>query len=110
MRGTIATVCFLVWILMAIGADAASYCAVFTWGKQCDYATFEGCRQAAGERGECERNPVEDKAAQGRAPYCLATPYETKCIFESAPACRMAASIENSEIIRQAECVANPNQ
>lgn len=91
-------------------AGAAPYCAVFAWGKQCDYVTYEECLRAAGSQAGCEFNPKEDKAAPGSAPYCLVTPYETKCIFDGAPACHMAASIQNSEIIKRAECVANPNR
>lgn len=110
MRGTIGTVYTLFCLLTVTGAGAERYCAVFTWGKQCDYATFEECVRTTGGRAECQISAVENKPAPGMAPYCLVTPYETKCIFDSHPACRMAASIENSEIIKQAECVANPNR
>ena len=91
-------------------ALAAPYCAVFAWGKQCDYATYEECARAAGSDGACEFNSQKDKAGPGSAPYCLVTTFETKCIFDDAPACRIAASIQNSQIVKRAQCVANPNR
>jgi hypothetical protein len=100
----------LLWVLTTSVAMAASYCAVFAWGKQCDYVTYAECLGAVGSQGGCEFNRNEDKPAPGTAPYCLVTPSETKCIFDEAPGCRMAASIENSEIIKRAECVENPNR
>jgi hypothetical protein len=110
MHAKILMVSSLLSVLTTSGAIAASYCAVFAWGKQCDYVTYDECLRAAGSHGGCEFNSQEDKPAPGTAPFCLVTPYVTKCIFDDAPACRMAASIENSEIIKQAECVANPNR
>jgi hypothetical protein len=100
----------LLSILTISVAMAASYCAVFAWGKQCDYVTYEECLRAAGSHGGCEINSKEEKAAPGTAPFCLVTPYGSKCIFDDAPACRMAASIENSEVVKRAECVANPDR
>ena len=97
-------------VLASIVALAGSYCAVFPWGKECDYVTYEECLGAAGSQGGCEFNRNEDKPAPGTAPYCLVTPSETKCIYDDAPACRMAASIQNSQIVKRAECVANPNR
>ena len=97
-------------VLATSGAMAASYCAVFAWGKQCDFGTIEDCLRAAGSQGGCEIESEEDKPAPGTAPFCLVTPYATKCIFDNAPACRFAASIENSEVIKQAKCVGNPNR
>ena len=96
-------------VLTANGVLAAPFCAVFAWGKQCDFGTYEECLRAAGSSGGCEFNSQEDKPAPGAAPFCLVTPYETQCIFDDAVACRMTASLENSDLIKQAECVANPN-
>lgn len=101
---------FFLSILTAAGAGAASYCAVFTWGKHCGYETYEECLRAAGNPRGCEINPVDGTPTAETAHYCLVTPDETKCIFDTFPACRFAASIENSEIIKQAECVENPNR
>ena len=91
-------------------AMAAPYCAVFAWGKQCDYVDYKECLRAAGTHGECVTNRQEDEAPSGTAPYCLVTPYGTKCIYDDAPACRMAASIENSQLVKNASCVENPNR
>ena len=91
-------------------AMAAPYCAVFAWGKQCDYVDYKDCLRAAGSRGQCVRNQQEDKTSPGTAPFCLVTRYGTKCIYDDAPACRMAASIENSQLIKNAACVENPNR
>ena len=100
----------LVLVLTTSDAMAASYCAVFAWGKQCDFVTYEDCLRAAGSHGGCEIHSKEDKMVSDTAPFCLVTPYGTKCIFDDAQACRLAALIENSELIKQAECVANPKR
>ena len=91
-------------------AIAAPYCAVFAWGKQCDYYDLNECLRAAGSHGGCEINQKENKAPSGTAPFCLVTPQGTKCIYDDAPACRMAASIENSALIKNAVCAVNPNR
>lgn len=104
------TACAFVWMLSAVSAGAAPYCAVFPWGKQCEYVTYEDCHRAAGSDGGCEFNPVEDKPAPGTAPYCLVDQVGTQCIYESEPACRMAASIQNSSVVTNAKCVENPNR
>ena len=94
-------------------ASAASYCAVFAWGKSCGYVNLDECLRAAGSQGGCEINPKEDKAPSGTAPFCLVTPYSTKCIYDDAATCRMAASIERSRFIQNGEpgvCEVNPNR
>lgn len=110
MRMRILFLSFWLWSLTSGVALAASYCAIYAWGKACDFATYEDCLRAAGREGGCEFNPKEDKPAPGSAPYCLVTPFETKCIFDDASACHLAAKVQNSEIIKRAECVANPNR
>ncbi len=98
------------WSLTITTALATSYCAVFPWGKQCNYVTYEDCLQAAGPQGGCEINPQEDKAPPGTAPFCLVTSAGSDCIYESAPACRMAAAIQNTRIVTAAACRQNPNR
>jgi hypothetical protein len=100
-------------VLTASVAAAAPYCAVFPWGKSCDYVTLEECLRAAGSRGGCEVNPKEDEAPSGAAPFCLVTPYSRKCIYDNASTCRMAASMERSIFVQNGEpgvCVENPNR
>ena len=94
-------------------AAAAPYCAIFAWGKSCDYAKLEDCLRAAGSQGGCEANPNDDAAPSGTAPFCLVTPYSKKCIYADAATCRMAASMERSIFIQNGEpgaCVENPNR
>src|SRR5262245_31810745 len=80
---------------------AASYCAVFAWGKSCDYPTLEDCLRAAGTEGGCEANPKDDEAPPpGTAPFCLVTPYRKKCIYENEDTCSMEASMEHSVFIQ----------
>ena len=110
MRPKIIAITSLLLTLTASVAMAAPYCAVFAWGKQCDYVDYNECLRAAGTHGECVTNRQEDRAPSETAPYCLVTPYGTKCIYDDAPACRMAASIENSQLIKNASCVENPNR
>ena len=56
----------VVTVLTASAALAAPFCAVFVWGKQCDYGTYEECLRAAGSSGGCEFNSQEDKPAPAR--------------------------------------------
>lgn len=98
------------WSLTTGVALAAPYCAVFPWGKQCEYTTYEDCHQAVGSKGGCEYNPEEDKPAPGTAPFCLVTASGSHCVYDSAPACRFAAAIQNSRIVTNAECRENPDR
>ena len=103
----------LVLALTISVASAASYCAVFAWGKSCDYINLDDCLRAAGSDGGCEINPKENKAPSGTAPFCLVTPYSTKCIYDDAETCRMAASMERSIFIQNGQpgvCEVNPNR
>ena len=103
----------LFWALTTGVAAAAPYCAVFTWGKSCDFVNLEECLRAAGSQGGCEANPVEDEASAGTAPFCLVTPNSRKCIYDDAPTCRMAASMERSIFVQNGEpgaCVENSNR
>src|SRR5262245_56877986 len=101
-------------ILTAGVVAAASYCAVFAWGKSCDYPTLEDCLRAAGNEGGCEGNPKDDEAPPpGTAPFCLVTPYKKKCIYENEVTCRMAASMERSVFMQNDQpgvCRENPNR
>jgi hypothetical protein len=110
MRMKILLLSSLLFALTTSVAVAAPYCAVFAWGKQCDYVDYKDCLRAAGTHGKCVTNQQEDKASSGTSPFCLVTRYGTKCIYDDAPACRMAASIENSQLIKNAACVENPNR
>jgi hypothetical protein len=100
----------LLLALTTSGAIAASYCAVFAWGKLCDYNDIKECLRAAGSDGGCEINQEEDKAPSGTAPYCLVTSQDRKCIYDDAPACRMAASINTPAFTKGAVCEENPDR
>lgn len=104
---------FIFFALTTGVAVAASYCAVFAWGKSCDYVNLEDCLRAAGSQGGCEANPKGDEASSGTAPFCLVTPYSRKCIYDNAATCRMAASMERSRFIQNDEpgvCTENPDR
>jgi hypothetical protein len=98
------------WSLTTGVAVAAPYCAIFPWGKTCDFETYEDCRRAAGSDGGCEFNREPEKAPPATKPFCLVTQSGSQCIYDDAPACRMAAAIHNSRIVTRAECRENPNR
>jgi hypothetical protein len=105
--------CFLFLGLTTGVAAAAPYCAVFAWGKSCDFKNLEECLRAAGSHGGGEANPQAEEAPAGTAPFCLVTPNNKKCIYDGAPTCRMAASMQRSIFIQNGEpgvCVENPNR
>lgn len=112
MRTKIMIICLVVALTPGVAA-AAPYCAVFAWGKSCDFVNLEECLRAAGNQGGCEANRQAEEAPAGTAPFCLVTPYSKKCIYEDAPTCRMAASMERSAFIQNGEpgvCVENSNR
>lgn len=109
MRTKIIITSSLLWTLTAGVAMAAPYCAVFGWGKLCDYQDLNECLRAVGREGGCELNPQKDQALPGTSPFCLVTPSGSQCIYDDAPACRMAAAIQNSKIVTRAECRKNSN-
>ncbi len=100
---------FALWSLRTGVALATSYCAVYPWGKDCTYTSYEDCVIAAGSEGGCVFNPQEDKTPPDNKAYCLVTPSGSQCIFDDMPPCRMAAAAENTRIITNAECRKNPN-
>lgn len=108
MRKKIIISSFLLVLTTSV-AIAAPYCAVFAWGKLCDYYDLKECLRAAGSDGGCEINQ-EDKAPSGTAPFCLVTPQSKKCIYDDAQACRMAASINSPAFTKKAVCEVNPNR
>lgn len=110
MRTKIIIISSLLLALTTSVAIAAPYCAVFAWGKVCDYNNFNDCLRAAGSDGRCEINQKENKAPSGTAPFCLVTPQGTKCIYDDASACRMAASINTPAFANKVVCAANPNR
>lgn len=97
------TTCY--FLLCAAGPTfAAPYCAVFSYGKQCQYYDWNSCRQAAGSQGACVINQDEAKAPSGGAPFCIVTSYGTQCMYYDAQSCRQAAASQN------AVCAVNPNR
>ncbi len=110
MRTTILLVSVGLWSLTIDVVLAGSYCAIYPWGKVCDFKTFEDCRRAAGSDGACDFNREPQKAPPGNAPYCLVTSSGSQCIYDDASTCRMAAAIHNSPVVTRAECRENPNR
>jgi len=110
MRTKIIIISSLLLALTTSGAIAGPYCAVFAWGKMCDYNDLKECLRAAGSDGGCEINQKEDKAPLGIAPFCLVDLQGTKCIYDDESACRMAASINTPAFANKVVCVANPNR
>jgi hypothetical protein len=74
MRMKIIIISSLLLALTTSSASAGPYCAVFAWGKVCDYNDLNECLRAADSDGRCEINQKEDKAPSGTAPFCLVTP------------------------------------
>lgn len=83
---------------------AAPYCAVFSYGKQCQYYDWDSCQRAVGNEGACVINQGEAKAPLGNAPFCVVSGLATKCYYNDAKSCREDAAREN------AVCAINPNR
>jgi len=110
MRTKIIIISSILLALTTSGAIAGPYCAVFAWGTVCDYNDLKECLRAAGSDGGCEVNQKKDKAPSGSAPFCLVTSESRECIYDDAPACRMAASINTPAFANKVACVENSNR
>lgn len=76
-------------------AQAAPFCAVFSYGKQCYYYDLTSCQNAAGTSGACVTNDEETKPASGGGKFCVVTSYATQCFYYDAQSCRSAAASQN---------------
>lgn len=94
----------LVVLTFATGhALAGTYCAVFSWGKQCYYSTWSACKYAAGTQGACVINQEEVKPPSGNAPFCTVSSFGTQCYYYDVQSCQYAAKSV------QGVCAVNPN-
>jgi len=57
-----------------------------------------------------KKQTARDRTPSGAAPFCLVTPQGTKCIYDDASTCRMAASINTPAYANKVRCVANPDR
>lgn len=64
-------------VLLTQSVFAAPFCAVFSYGTQCWYYTYDQCLQAAGSQGACIINQEEARPPSGgaTAPFCVVTSY-----------------------------------
>ena len=93
-------------LLLSHYAMAAPFCAVFSYGRQCWYFSYEECLRAAGREGACVVNPEEarpPRRGEG-APFCVVTSFGTQCWYYDAQSCREAARSTDGA------CVVNPNR
>ena len=58
----------VVSVVLSESAIAAPFCAVFSYGKQCYYYSYNDCLRAAGRQGACVTND-EEVRAQSVAPH-----------------------------------------
>jgi hypothetical protein len=96
---------FCIVALIPQSVFAAPFCAVFSFGEQCYYYTYEACVKAAGTQGACVINQKEAKPpSPGGAPFCVVTSYGTQCWYYDAQSCRQAAASSGGV------CAINPNR
>ena len=95
---------FALTAMPPLSAQAAPFCAVFSYGRQCYYYTFDSCLKAAGARGACVTNDEDTRPPSGDAPFCVVASFGTQCIYYDAQACRRAAALSNGA------CAVNPNR
>ena len=86
-------------------SEAAPFCAVFSFGRQCYYYDMNTCRQAAGTQGACVVNQEEMQAPSASgAPFCVVQSFGTQCFYYDAQSCRDAAASSGGA------CVINSNR
>lgn len=86
------------WASSTIG-NAAPFCAVFSYGRQCFYYDMNSCRQAAGSAGACVINQEEARPPSGGAPFCVVQSFGTQCFYYDAQACRDAAASSGGQCV-----------
>lgn len=93
-------------VLLTQSVFAAPFCAVFSYGTQCWYYTYDQCLQAAGSQGACIINQEEARPPSGgaTAPFCVVTSYATQCWYYDAQSCQQAAAASGGA------CAINPNR
>lgn len=102
----------LLWFLLSSAVAlpqyvlAAPFCAVFSYGKQCWYYTYDECLRVAGSQGACVINQEEVRppSGGGGAPFCVVTAYGTQCWYYDAQSCRQAAAASGGA------CAVNSNR
>lgn len=78
-------------------SQAAPFCVVKSYGKDCYYHTRSSCERAAGRDGMCVANSDDEERGSRSpssgfgAPFCVITPYGKECRYYSASECRRAA-------------------
>lgn len=92
-------------LLLPLDVLAAPFCAVFSYGTQCYYYSWDACVEAAGDQGACVINQEEaQQPAAAGAPFCVVTSYATQCWYYDAQSCRRAAASAHGV------CVVNPDR
>ncbi|MGC2049027.1 MAG: hypothetical protein WA635_10505 [Gallionella sp.] len=74
---------------------AASFCATTPEGKirvdDCNYNTYDECKRANGNQGDCVADDQDDKLAASKvAPYCIVT-WSTECKYSDYETCAQIA-------------------
>jgi hypothetical protein len=72
---------------------AAPFCAVFSYGAQCRYYTYDQCKNAVGANGYCAVNTADTRQTVS-SPFCVVLPYGNvkRCTYQDAKACNDAAT------------------
>lgn len=94
----------VVSVVLSESAIAAPFCAVFSYGKQCYYYSYNDCLRAAGRQGACVTNDEEVRAPSSGAPFCVVASFGTQCFYYDAESCRRAAASAGGA------CAVNPNR
>ena len=72
--------------------QAAPFCGVSPFGRQCVYFSLDACNNAVrSSGGSCIANPEEMRAPSGSAPYCVVSATGTDCLYYDSDSCWTAA-------------------
>lgn len=102
--------------LMSVSTLSAAnvYCSVIDGERDCQYYTWQQCKDVVGDKGRCSLNtqgavspsPSRDSLQQqgerdyhtrhrsGQAPYCVRSQHGTQCHYHSFEACQKAATAQ----------------
>lgn len=73
---------------------ASSFCTTSAEGKirvdDCNYTTYDECKRAAVNQGDCVVNEEDKPSSSGVAPYCIVT-WSTECRYFDYKSCTQAA-------------------
>jgi hypothetical protein len=77
-------VAVILYLSLSTTVHSAPFCAIFSYGKNCWYFSYDECLEAAGGDGACVTNQEEIRPPSGSGRFCVVSSFGTNCSFFDA--------------------------